>query len=189
MPTLHCYDVYIPFHSSPACPFLRWLCVKRSLTKWNISFKNRSNWSILQYFKVGQCLAFAKQGQGKWSSPGLLLQQKSQVDLKARPARKLKICTTYYRKVTNTALRSLSWHRFHYKAQLSRCQRLLLLEESLCYPPIGGQLRDHTGASTEFIEIYRGKWPMDMASHYSISGSCEISVIQVFNSFLNAELC
>ena len=78
MPTLHCYDVYIPFHSSPACPFLRWLCVKRSLTKWNISFKNRSNWSILQYFKVGQCLAFAKQGQGKWSSPGLSLQQKSQ---------------------------------------------------------------------------------------------------------------
>ena len=157
LPTLHRYNVYIPFHSSPACPFLRWLCVKRSLTKWNISFKNRSNWSILQYFIVGQCLAFAKQGQGKWSSPGLFLQQKSQVGLKARLARKLKICRTYYRKVTNTALRSLSWHRFHYKAQLSRCQRELLLEESLSYPPIGGQLRDHTGARTQFIEIYGGK--------------------------------
>ena len=132
------------------------------------------------------------QNKGRENDPHLVYRCSRKVRPVSKPdskARKLKICRTYYRKVTNTALRSLSWHRFHYKAQLSRCQRLLLLEESLCYPPIGGQLRDHTGASTEFIEIYRGKWPMDMASHYSISGSCEISVIQVFNSFLNAELC
>ena len=159
MPTLHCYNVYIPFHSSPACPFLRWLCVKRSLTKWNISFKNRSNWSI--FYSISKLASvLLSQNKGRENDPHLVYRCSRKVRPVSKPdskARKLKICRTYYRKVTNTALRSLSWHRFHYKAQLSRCQRLLLLEESLCYPPIGGQLRDHTGARTEFIEIYRCK--------------------------------
>lgn len=65
---------------------------------------------------------------------------------------------THYSKITNTALKSLSWHRFHYKAQLSRpCQCELLLEESQWYSPIGGKLGDRTGARTEFTDGYRGK--------------------------------